>query len=256
VKCSECGHENLNTTKYCTRCGQTLGGAAGGAGQVRKTVAVDSAFDAPHPTAPLAPPIPSLAKPSAPVAGGQVRRTILEDGPSAGAFPPSAQAPAAVRPPGAPGAPPSMARRTILDEGPMPSQPAAPGAPAQAQASPGTARVIGWMVSYDRNAAGQDYAIRAGRNTIGRGRDNDISIFFEPKASDTHATILWRNGNAAVIDENSTNGTIVNGEDIGIGKSQALQTGDTLTVGGSTFLIFLVDARLARGLWPTSPWAS
>lgn len=171
---------------------------------------------------------------------------------------PAAPVPAAAMRPSAPVPAAGGGRRTVLDEGPLPGAAPGPGgAPgAPVAPSPGVARVVGWMVSFDRNPAGQDYQIRAGRNRIGRSRDCDISLFFEPKASDVHAAILWRNGNAAVIDENSTNGTLVNGDDIGIGKSRDLQSGDTLTIGGSTFVVFLIDPRQARTTWPGSAWAA
>lgn len=265
MKCSECGHENLNNPKYCTRCGQLLGGApAPGGGQVRKTVGMEDMFDVPAPSAyaPPPPPLRSAFPPPIPASvqpSGQVRRTVLEEG---GNPMVPATAPAAYRPSQPIPAVGQMPQRskTVLDEGPLPA-----AAPTSGQASgqalaptagPGTARIVGWMVSYDRNVAGQDYVVRAGRNRIGRGRDNEVSLFFEAKASDLHATIIWRNGNAAVKDEGSTNGTLVNGEDIGIGQVQVLQSGDTLTIGGSTFVVFLVDQRMAKQTWPQSPWAA
>ena len=267
MKCSECGHDNPNNPKYCTRCGQLMGAAAaGGAGQVRKTVGMEDMFDAPAsrpyapppPPAAYPPPLPPSSAGSQP--SGQVRRTVLEEA-GGSSLPPPVAAPAYRQSqpmPAAAGLP--KANRTVLDEGPMPTaaqpSPQAGGQPAAAVAGPGTARIVGWMVSYDRNVAGQDYVLRAGRNRIGRGRDNEVSLFFESKASDTHATIIWRNGNAAVKDEGSTNGTLVNGEDIGIAQVQALQSGDTLTIGGSTFVVFLVDLRMAKQTWPQSPWAA
>jgi hypothetical protein len=267
MKCSECGHDNQNNPKYCTRCGQLLGAAPStGGGQVRKTVGMEDMFDAPA-ARPFAapPPPPSAYQPPPPPAAamqpsGQVRRTVLEEG---GAMPAAQPASAAMyrgsQPiPAAAGMP--QRSKTVLDESPLPAavqQPSQAGGQAAAPvAGPGTARIVGWMVSYDRNVAGQDYVLRAGRNRIGRGRDNEVSLFFEAKASDTHATLIWRNGNAAVKDEGSTNGTMVNGEDIGIGQVQALQSGDTLTIGGSTFVVFLVDVRMARQTWPQSPWAA
>lgn len=266
MKCLECGHDNLNNPKYCTRCGQLMGTApSGAAGQVRKTVGVDGMFDGPPATAYAPPPAPAYAP--APGAGsaavqpsGQVRRTVLEEGggavgpapAAAPAYRPAQQGPAAAAMP--------QRNRTVLDEGPLPGAGAQAGQSgghaATAAPAPGTARIVGWMVSYDRNVAGQDYVLRAGRNRIGRSRDNEVSLFFEAKASDIHATIIWRNGNAAVKDEGSTNGTLVNGEDIGIAQVQALQSGDTLTIGGSTFVVFLVDLRMARHTWPQSPWAA
>jgi hypothetical protein len=265
MKCPECNHENQSTTRYCTRCGQQMGAAPSGGGQVRKTAGMEDMFDAPQrPSSPYAPPPPpavAVARPAGPQTG-QVRKTILEDEPAGtGAAPPLPSMPAyAVSAMPAAPAMPGAARRpkTELDESPLPvAGPAHPGAPApMPAAAPGTARIVGWMVSFDRNGAGQDYPIRAGRTRIGRARDNEVSLFFEPKASDIHATIIWRNGNTAVKDEGSTNGTFVNGEDIGIGQVQPLASGDALTVGGSTFLVFLVDTEKARSLWPQSAWAA
>ena len=140
----------------------------------------------------------------------------------------------------------------MLDEGPV-VPPSAGGQAAAKGPAVGTARIVGWMVSFDKNPAGQEYVLRAGRSRIGRGRDNEISLFFEDKASDLHATIIWRNGNCAVKDEGSTNGTAVNGEDIGIGSVAPLVTGDSLTIGGSTFLVFLIAQAKGRELWPS--WA-
>lgn len=260
MKCMECGHDNPNNPKYCTRCGQLMGGAAATGGQVRKTVGMDDMFDGPAsppppPPSPYAPP-PPPAQHAAP--SGSVRRTVLEEGGAVGGPPVAAPAYRQSAPLPVSGSLPSR-NKTVLDEAPMPTAaPQSSGFPAAAPApaAPGTARIVGWMVSYDRNVAGQDYVLRAGRNRIGRGRDNEVSVFFEAKASDLHATLIWRNGNAAVKDEGSTNGTLVNGEDIGIGQVQALQSGDTLTIGGSTFVVFLVDSRVARQTWPQSPWAA
>ena len=264
MKCTECGHENVNNPKYCTRCGNNLSGAPAAAGnQIRKTVGVEGMFDAP-PASPFAPPPPPSPGPAAapPMAGGQVRKTVLDDGgaptgPIPQGFAPPPPPTSSVRQSGPLPSVAGMRSRTVLDEGPVTTAIAPQGGAAPTAApSPGTARIVGWMVSYDHNAAGQDYPIRAGRNRIGRGRDNEISVFFESKASDTHATLIWRNGNAAVKDEGSTNGTLINGEDIGIGQVQQLHSGDTLTIGGSTFVVFLVDAGQARQVWPNSPWAA
>jgi pSer/pThr/pTyr-binding forkhead associated (FHA) protein len=70
--------------------------------------------------------------------------------------------------------------------------------------------------------------------------------------------MIWRNGQVGIKDEGSVNGTYVNGEDVGfIGQGfQAVRSGDTLTIGGSTFIVFLIDAAEARRVWPNSPWAT
>jgi predicted component of type VI protein secretion system len=135
----------------------------------------------------------------------------------------------------------------MLDEGPAAG---AGGAAAGPRPAAHLTRIVGWMVSYDFNETGQAYDLRAGKTTIGRARDCGISLFYDGKASDHHATLIWRDGKCAVKDEASTNGTKVNGEDIGIGAVHALGTGDNLTVGSSTFLVFLVDSAQATVLWP------
>ncbi len=106
------------------------------------------------------------------------------------------------------------------------------------------------MVSFDFNPAGQDYVIRAGKTSIGKSRDNDVSLFFDNRVSDEHAFIIYRNGQCKVQDKSSTNGTIINGEDIGIGDVADLTNGDTLTIGGSTFIVCLLDKDQVKATWP------
>lgn len=258
MQCMECGTDNTAGSAFCVRCGITLGGGGSGShaapaprpapgGAVRKTV-----FEAPDAGPPAyVPPTAGYAPPAGgyppPVPGA--RKTTYE-----GEMPPAAPMPRAAAP-----APAGGRSRTMLDEGPVAAPaPAAPGAPARAPSGvmpqAGTARIVGWMVSFDKNPSGQEYVIRAGRTRMGRSRDNDIALFFEPKSSDLHATLIYRNGQCAIKDEGSTNGTMVNGEDIGIGSVQQLQTGDSVTIGESSFLVFLIAPDRAKAVWPNSGW--
>lgn len=249
MNCPECGATNAASTRYCTRCGTPLGGGAP-AGQERKTTADTGVFGVgPGKTAP--PPMP----PSRP-SSGAVRRTVLEDagGGSAATPPPPmprGAGPSPLRPPRGPA--PQGRSRTVLDEGAPASAPAGGGSGGRPAVAAG-ARIIGWMVSFDHNGSGQDFPLRAGKTRIGRGRDNEISLFFESKASDLHCTLIWRNGKTAIKDEGSTNGTLVNSEDIGIAGVQQLSHGDTLTVGKSTFQVFLINPDVAAQIWPSSGW--
>jgi predicted component of type VI protein secretion system len=106
------------------------------------------------------------------------------------------------------------------------------------------------MISFDINEAGQEYVIREGRNTLGRAREADISIFYDEHVSTTHATIVYRNGEFKLRDEMTNNGTFVNGRDIGPGESVALSSGDVLRVGRCTFKLFLLDPGEVTRLWP------
>ena len=106
------------------------------------------------------------------------------------------------------------------------------------------------MVSFNFNAAGHHYPIREGKNAVGRGRENEVALYFDPRVSERHATIIYRKGKCAVKDEASTHGTLVNGEDVDIGGVQALASGDVLTIGGCVFKLFLLDLEETRALWP------
>ena len=112
-------------------------------------------------------------------------------------------------------------------------------------------RIIGWMVSFDFTRAGQEYVLREGRTTIGQGRENDVSLFYDDQTSGAHCEIISRprGGLCAIIDLRSTNGTHVNGEDIGIGGQRDLQSGDVLRIGKSRFKAFLLSKDDIESLW-------
>lgn len=229
MRCPECNHANQPTARFCVRCSHALFPGAQDRGTVRKTQAEEGLFE--RAEAPFEVPPPAPVKTPPPPAASAPRRTQLEEAqPSRGNG----------------SAPPRARGRTQLDTGEAP----------ELTPPPSSSRIVGWAISYDRDPQGASYVIRAGRTRIGRSRDSDIALFFDGKASEHHATIVWRNGQAAVKDEASTNGTLVNGEDIGIGSTASLASGDRLTVGGQTFLIFLVNPELAREVWPESAWAS
>lgn len=140
----------------------------------------------------------------------------------------------------------------MLDEGPVSSPAQQGGAPAKAAKPAGAAPMaVGWMVSFDVNASGQDHVIREGRNSIGRSRDMDISLFYDTSASDHHADLLYHRGRGVcgVMDQGSQNGTFINGEDLGYGKSKDLNSGDILKIGKNTFKVFLLDREEAAETW-------
>ena len=158
---------------------------------------------------------------------------------------------------------PQGRRRTALDGDAGPAQPVQADAVrgrtrldrGSGDQVPGTAvaagrRVVGWMISFDVNEEGQEYVIREGRNTVGRGRDCDISIFYDEHVSSVHATIVYRNGTFKLRDEMTNNGTFLNGSDIGPGESAGLKGGDVLRIGRCTFKLFLIDPAEAAQLWP------
>ena len=67
---------------------------------------------------------------------------------------------------------------------------------------------------------------------LGRLPNNDV-IISEADISRFHAEIHFRKGKFILKDLNARNGTFINGEQI---SSQALQSGDTITMGGTPLL--------------------
>jgi hypothetical protein len=239
MNCPDCGRAiNDPNSQICIHCNADLRGGGPRIGGERRPTVLEGAGPKPGDAPPARIGV-RFAEPGDP-APGRVDvpagrpKTVLEGGAPVPGQPVSA---------GAGGA----RGRTVLDEGG-----GATGA-GRAPAAP-LNRIVGWMVSFDHNPHGQEYVIRAGKTRLGRGRDNEVSLFYENMASDLHATIIYRGGQCAVKDESSTNGTFVNGEDIGIGATHALAPGDVLKIGGSSFVVYLLDVGVASRLWPAITW--
>src|SRR5262249_21731165 len=105
-----------------------------------------------------------------------------------------------------------------------------------------TRRIVGALITYSWRPEGQRFSIREGRNFLGRGdisseavpRSCDVQIVQDSKMSAEHALILCRQGSYEIIDQETTNGTLVNGKLLRSNESTELpnyariQTGSTL----------------------------
>ncbi|NVK22430.1 MAG: FHA domain-containing protein [Kangiellaceae bacterium] len=87
--------------------------------------------------------------------------------------------------------------------------------------------------------AGQQFILEYGKNVIGRGKGNSVTIY-DPAASSTHAQITFTGGKWKILNLLSSNGTIVNGEKI---TDRVLSFGDKIQVGQTEFLFTLVDRK-------------
>jgi pSer/pThr/pTyr-binding forkhead associated (FHA) protein len=108
------------------------------------------------------------------------------------------------------------------------------------------------MVSFDFNEAGQEYVIREGRNSLSRGKDADISLFFDDYVSTPHAVIVCHpDGECAIQDQMSSGGTFINGQKVPIGGVSPLRNGDILRCGRSNFKVFLLSQADLADLVPS-----
>jgi hypothetical protein len=110
----------------------------------------------------------------------------------------------------------------------QPDQPAPPArerGSAPARPRSGAALVI--------DQSNQRFELRVGSNVVGRGTDADIQLL-DQGVSRRHLDVQFDGRHATVYDLGSTNGTNVNGHDVG---SSVLRHGDVLRI-GHTRLVF------------------
>jgi hypothetical protein len=95
--------------------------------------------------------------------------------------------------------------------------------------------VVGWLVALSGSVRGESYAVRLGRNVIGRDRRSDI-VVNDDQASSHHADLVFRPDEKRFIlmDHNSTNGTYVN--EIEIEPRKDLGEKDVIRIGSHRFL--------------------
>lgn len=103
--------------------------------------------------------------------------------------------------------------------------------------SPGDAKryVVGWLIGLTGPARGESFAVRIGRNTLGRDRRSDI-VINDDQASSHHADLVFRPEERRFIlmDHNSTNGTYVNETEIE--PRRDLASNDVVRIGAQKFL--------------------
>jgi len=157
-------------------------------------------------------PLPKAPPPAPPVAPAPLAQTVI------------VESPPSLTPP----APADLDRRTlVVAEG------------TTAHSSKG--KIVGWLISYTRNADGEDFRLYAGYNRIGANPVCDI-VLQDETVSGSHAIIVYRDGRFLVKDDLSRNGTFVNGREIS--EAHPLQSYDQVRI-GNTYLTFIAAQRIA-----------
>jgi pSer/pThr/pTyr-binding forkhead associated (FHA) protein len=83
------------------------------------------------------------------------------------------------------------------------------------------------------------YPLAKPKVSIGRAASSDLILTKDKLASLHHATLSYENGRYVLRDENSANGTFVNGEQIGTATPYALQDGHQIGIGEHVFIFRL-----------------
>ncbi len=157
-------------------------------------------------------------------AGGASERSVAEENYA------SVLAGNTVEPPVAPGAK-SEKQTIVLSKSPVAPERTIVMRPRSSENV--TGRIVGFLMTYDRDPLGTYYPLHEGRETIGRGDDVTIRID-DTQLSKEHAIILYRNGTFIFEDRLSSNGTLLNGKDA-IGQYE-LQHGDVLKMGTAKYV--------------------
>lgn len=202
------------------------------------------------------------------------RPTRFEESPAAGLRAGSAAAPpaAAGRPtrlemPAAAAAP----RQTVLAEAPVFAAPAATGATAavspMAARRPGeagaalaapvaageTRKLVAVLAAPDLHPGGAVFAVRAGKNTLGASRANDICLAQDSQVSGEHAILLYRGGSFMLADRMSSNGTWVNDREVPANGAVEVRDRDRIRCGGVELLLLALETPPAAPAGAESP---
>ncbi len=161
---------------------------------------------------------------------------------------------AAGKPQGAPSAP-AFGNNDPVGDTMLRQQPAKPQTPPQAPQGGRAAgtiirqvkgapqasgrKLVGFLVTYNRDPMGKAFNIYEGKNYIGRAADNDISVPEDRQMSGRHMSILYRNvdNKFKYRDEQSSNGTFINKE---LSDDGELQNYDIIRLGGTVFIFIAI----------------
>lgn len=116
-----------------------------------------------------------------------------------------------------------------------------------------TKPLLGFLYSVSRVGCGEYWPLYQGSNTIGNSEDCDI-VLREGTVSENHAELVIRmmknsgDVDAAIIDQRSTNGTMINGESIKISEPKECVSGDVITIGDHYELLVIIVKAKEHGL--------
>lgn len=105
-------------------------------------------------------------------------------------------------------------------------------------------RLVGILVSYSANPAGEVYKVFEGRTTIGRDRTCDIPFPNDSHMSSKHLLIQYIEAKgvfrAQEFDKGSANGSYVNGKVYVLGDVIDLKNNDIIILGGTKFVFLTI----------------
>jgi hypothetical protein len=247
VRCPFCQFENEDGALFCEQCKSDLGVVEPVAAVVAQPVEDVPVAAVVEETAPF---IPAGGTPDT-IPAAEAMALHQETVPTVEPFPhheeaaPPAEAhPVADAVEAPPAAPPAQAAAPAPDVAPPTAVPAAPPAPA-APAAPAPAAAAGLpagaqprLVVLRGLKINVEYPLYEGHNWIGRADEKPVDIDLDDQeppdrvwSSRQHALITYEEGQLAIEDLNSSNGTFVNRQRIYPGTKRPLSPNDVIQIG-------------------------
>ena len=91
--------------------------------------------------------------------------------------------------------------------------------------------------------AGESFSLSAGTFSIGRGAPFDLNLEEEPGVSKTHAKVIAENETYVLVDDESRNGTLLNGKPV---TRSVLQHGDQIQICGCSLVFYSLGSTGVR----------
>jgi hypothetical protein len=112
-----------------------------------------------------------------------------------------------------------------------------------------TRRIVGFIITYSWKPQGIAFFVREGKNFIGSGKvtsdashpDCDVIIREDQRMSSEHALILCRRGQFEIMDQASSNGTLLNGKSLLANQSVELSNGALIETGDTLWRFVMVE---------------
>jgi len=122
---------------------------------------------------------------------------------------------------------------------PVVQNPADLRTPSETSASlaPGSARqprLIEIRADAPEGSPARVFLLAPGITSFGRRPESTVVLQGDPYVSGSHAQLIAEDGAVRLVDVGSTNGTLLNGQQLAVDELVALSSGDLIVIGGST----------------------
>lgn len=245
VDCPVCAEPNAAGATWCAECGFRLGSAPGPAGEAAPPAHALAGDGRRHPLkagenavgrleADVFLSDPSVSRRHATVSVSDEAVTVRDEGSSNGTMVNDARIEPGEETALRPGDTVQFGAVRLTLEAPSGAVPA-----ASEKAAPEMAPEGDPPAGEPREAVGdltdgaEAWPLWAGRNTIGRRPDNDVTLT-DPAVSGRHAALTIEDGEARISDSGSANGTFIDDERVTPGEERALEPGAALRFGRVT----------------------